>query len=403
MDIQKLSGLNDAWRRSAAKTPAATEPQGDPVDMKVDGNAAPPPSTDLAKMKAAMTSQPPDEVKLEDRLDDLFQRAQQSPNPVISSLEPLIRNSHHVKIDYPKLREWADNLTEKQLQPANWKFPNYIDEDSPKTIDFFMLANSINFMFFDPQSGEKYKTDFHGKELSGADAMVGSIKRAMEEGIPILDADYLSTITSKDMKHIFRGNMELPLLPERTKIFREVGRVLKKKYDGHFSNLAEQAGYKAFDKGNGMVERLVRDFPSFRDESTHQETGKSLIFDKRAQLAVGMLYSRLAGTGLFECPDVGDLTVFADYQLPRGLRTMGILKYDEALADKVDTHKGIEKDSSMEQELRATTIVAAKLLEEELNKKEALHVDARGIDFLLWWNARQDKTSSHHMTVTTAY
>lgn len=337
--------------------------------------------------------------ELSQRLDALFERSRQSANPVLASLEPVIRSARHVKLDLQALKNQAAQLTPEQLKPANWKFPQYIDEDSPRTIDFFMLANSINFLFFNPENGDKYKTSFNGKEYTGADAMIAGLKRALQEGVPLLDADFLSNVNREQLAHIFRGNFELPLLDDRLAIFHEVGKVLKEKYQGSFANLTAAANGRAFDRGNGIVERLTRDFPSFRDTSPEGHT-----YNKRAQLAVAMLHSRLEGSGLFSCPDVGDLTVFADYQLPRGLRNMGVLRYEPALAEKVDNGRPIEKNSTMEQEMRAFTIVAAELLREELKKRpEHAALDARGLDSYLWMQARQDKNSKPHVTVTTAY
>lgn len=337
--------------------------------------------------------------ELNTRLDALFTRAVDSPNPVLASLEPVIRNAKFVKMDLEALKKQAGQLTPEQLEPANWKFPHYIEEDSRRTMDFFMVANSINFLFFDPDSGDKYKTEFNGKEYTGADAMIAGLKRAMQEGVPILEAGFLAKVDRQQMAHIFRGNFELPLLDERMAIFHEVGTVLQEKYQGSFANLVEQSGGRAFADGNGIVERLTQDFPSFRDTSPEGH-----VYNKRAQLAVGMLHSRLEGSGLFHCPDVGELTVFADYQLPRGLRNMGILHYDSELAGKVDQGQKIPRDSQMEQEMRAFTIVAAELLREELQKRpEHAALDARGLDSYLWLQARQDKNSKPHVTVTTAY
>ena len=177
-----------------------------------------------------------------------------------------------------------------------------------------------------------------------------------------------------------------------------MGRVLQDKYDGSFSNMVKASGGKAFDEGNGMVERLTRDFPSFRDEAD------GAVFNKRAQLAVGMLTSRLAGTGEFDTPDVDQLTVFADYQLPRGLRAMGVLNYGDELAERVDNGRPIEKGSQMEKELRAYTIVASELLMKEMRKRPGFEkLDARGLDSYLWSTARKDKNSKPHITITTAY
>lgn len=354
------------------------------------------PATNLAQMQRLISSSPKSSPTPE--LDSLFAAAKHSPNPVISSLEPVVRGAEHIKMDLNRLKEVAAEIPAEKVKPADWTFPPYKPENNDKTVDFFMLMNTINFLFFNPENGEKYKVQVGDKEFTGADGMVASLNRALDEGKPVLDANYLAHISKEDMAHIFRGNMELPLLEERRQIFHEVGRVLNEKYDGSFKNLVSAAGGRAFDHGNGMVERLTRDFPSFRDQE-----GEA-VFNKRAQLAVGMLTSRLAGTGQFDTPDVDQLTVFADYQLPRGLRAMGILQYDDALADKVDNGKPIEKGSQMEKEIRAHTIVAAQLLINEMKKRPGFEkLDARGLDSYLWSTARKDKNSRPHVTVTTAY
>lgn len=386
MNISSLSPATPSLKRGPAPSTSAN------LDQCAGSAQAPPAWANLHKLQHRPS-------ELNARLDDLFGRAQSSPNPVLASLEPVIRNAKFVKLDLDALKQQAAQLSPEQLAPANWKFPHYIDEDSRRTMDFFLVANSINFLFFNPENGDKFKTEFNGKEYTGADAMIAGLKRAMQEGVPLLDAQFLANVSREQMAHIFRGNFEIPLLDERTAIFHEVGQVLQEKYAGSFANLVDQSGGRAFDNGNGIVERLTQDFPSFRDTSPegHQ-------FNKRAQLAVGMLHSRLEGSGLFHCPDVDQLTVFADYQLPRGLRNMGVLQYCPQLADTVDQGRPIPRDSQMEQEMRAFTIVAAELLREELKKRpEHAQLDARGLDSYLWMQARQDKNSKPHVTVTTAY
>lgn len=354
-------------------------------------NEAPAPNLAQMRRLVAGPSQTPE-------LDTLFAQAQSSPNPVLSSLESVVREAKHIKVDFGRLKQVAQEIPADKVTPADWTFPPYKPENDDSTVDFFMLMNSINFLFFDPATMEKYQVKVGDKEFTGADGMVASLNRAIDEGKPMLNADYLSTISKEDMAHIFRGNIELPLLEERRQIFHEVGRVLNEKYDGSFRNLVSAADGRAFNDGNGIVERLTRDFPSFQDSE-----GEA-VFNKRAQLAVGMLASRLAGTGTFDAPDVDQLTVFADYQLPRGLRAMGILKYDEELAAKVDSGTPIEKGSVMEKELRAQTIVASQLLINEMKKRPGLEkLDARGLDSFLWSTARKDKNSKPHVTITTAY
>ncbi|MBI2267494.1 MAG: hypothetical protein HYU64_20390 [Armatimonadetes bacterium] len=346
----------------------------------------------------------PQETEAPSALDRVMEEARTSSNPVLKSLEPILRDSRFVKINHDRIREIAKGLTEKELTPANWKFPVFIDEDSDRTIDFFMLGNAINFKFWENQDpNQKFATEYNGSNWDGAFGMWACLKRALDRGIPVLDADYLGNLTMEQGREIFSGNMEIPMLKERVEIFRQVGQVLKEKYNGHFSNLVKDAGYKCFDDGNGIVERLARDFSSYNDVSRLDETGEDLKFHKRAQLAVGMLYNRLKGTGLFDIKDINELTVFADYELPKGLRKLGIMEYTDFLAEKVDSRELILGDSREEQEIRANTIYAAKLLEDEVNRLGKHKVNALNIDFFLWWNGSHSSDSYHHLTETTAY
>jgi hypothetical protein len=222
---------------------------------------------------------------------------------------------------------------------------------------------------------------------------------ALDAGVPILDADYLSRMDAAEARRIFSGSVDMPMLEERAAIMREVGTVLKRKYGGSFHNLVKRAGYKAFDRGNGIVERLVRDFPSFNDVETYE--GREVKLYKRAQLAVAMSYSRLRGTGLFDVRDIAALTVFADYVLPRGLRKLGILEYSPELSGEVDRRELIPAGSPEEVEIRAKTVWAAKLLQDELNRR-GKPADALSVDFFIWGSGKDDSTP-HHLTETTAY
>jgi hypothetical protein len=319
--------------------------------------------------------------------------AQRSPNPVLRSLLPVIDRSRHVGTDVARLREVARTLKDQPMEPSNWRMPIFLEEDSPRTIQFFMLGNALNFRFWGKDSTDRFSTEYGGTRWDGAMAMWACLKRAVEQGVPILDASYLAGLTPEQAGKIFPG---IPMLEERTAILNEVGKNLQERYDGHFQNLYTASGGRAFNGGNGFVERLIRDFPSFEDREG------SARFDKRAQLSVAMLASRLKGTGLFDVSDLGQLTVFADYQLPKTLHHLGVLTYSPELEQKIQRGQMLPKGSREEVELRAHTIYAAKLLELAF-RREGKSTDAMGVDYLLWAQGRSLKGVPHHLTATTAY
>jgi hypothetical protein len=201
---------------------------------------------------------------------------------------------------------------------------------------------------------------------------------------------------------IFRGSIEIPMLDERVKILNEVGRILIEKYGGHFYNLIESSNKKPFGNGRGIVDLLVKDFPSFNDISVHKRTQIVLKFYKRAQLAVGTIYERLREKSKIK--DICDLTVFADYQLPRSLRMLGVIKYAESLKKRILNRELIKRDSQEEQEIRGNTIYACDLLVKEINKYRARKINALHLDYKLWSEAEfKNMREPHHLTPTTAY
>lgn len=327
-------------------------------------------------------------------------------NPVLKSLKPILKLNKNVQTVEERVKEIAPEIAKEELEMPKWDAPVFIEENSKDTIDFGMITNAINFAFTEFQEPHrKFEVRQLGMDFnwSGAFAMIYCIKRAMPK---IFDAKYLANMNVKEAKEIFKGEtIEIPMLKERVEIFQEVGTVLNEKYKGHFYNLVEDSNYHAFKDGNGVVEKLVKDFPSYNDTANYK--GKEVKFYKRAQLAVGMLYARLRGTGLFDIKGIGDLTVYADYVLPVSLTQLGIMKKTEGLENKIQNWVEIEKDNLEELEIRAHTIYGADLLIKEVNKyrPEDKKINALHIDYKLWSETRKPalKGYKHHLTKNIAY
>jgi hypothetical protein len=322
-------------------------------------------------------------------------------NEVLSSTQFLVEEPRFVKIDSKKLEETAKKLSTEEFTIPDWKLPFHYDGDYETTIDCFMLGNSLNFAFTNFETGEKYAVEHDGVVWKGSSGMWAALKRAIEEGKPILDAEYLADISFDEVREIFRGNMEIPLVWDRVAILNEVGTNLFFEYDGKFHNLVEQAGKKLFNKGEGLVERLTLDFPSFEDASDYD--GEYVIFDKRAQLAPAMVYGRLRDEG-FVLDDIDELTVFADYVLPKALRDMGVLDYHWSLADRVDRRELIDEGSREELEIRASTLHSCKRMIDIVNHyRNGDKINSLHMDYRLWKESRGKGGKPHHLTMTTAY
>jgi hypothetical protein len=322
-------------------------------------------------------------------------------NTVLESTRALIETPQFVSINTCSIYDAAAAFSAGPLELPNWRMPAYPDADDKTMIDYFLLINTINFAFTDFQTGQKYAVVYKDTEWRGSTGMCAAITKAIDKGIPMLEGGYLSSIPEKDMKDIFSGSIEIPMLADRLRIFREVGKILSEKYSGHFHNVVAASKRRLFDDGKGLVERLTSDFPSFDDSALYH--GYTARFDKRAQLAGGMLCGYFQDRPIFEPGEADQLTVFADYVVPKTLRDLGILKYESSLAEKVDTRQLISKNSLEELEIRASTIHSCKKLVDRINEiRGEPFINSLHLDYKLWSEGRKTP-GQHHLTMTTAY
>jgi hypothetical protein len=265
-----------------------------------------------------------------------------------------------------------------------------------------MVGNTIDSAFTDFKTHVKFQIDYAGERLSDSDAMVGCLKRAMDNGIPILDGKFLARVTRSEMEKIFAGNMEIPMLEEKMAVFHQAGEVLAAKYNGHYVNFVKSCSPRLYDKGNGLVDRLAKEFPRFNDVS--QYDGNEVKFYKLTQLGFWGMYSGLGRTGGFKLEDPQKLTAFADYIVPVGLRLMGMISYSPALEDTISRYHVIPRDSREEIEIRAHSLYSTALLTEEINKLRPadLQVIIPQIDARIWTHYHTTFWP-HHLTKTIMY
>jgi Potential Queuosine, Q, salvage protein family len=117
-------------------------------------------------------------------------------------------------------------------------------------------------------------------------------------------------------------------------------------------------------------------------------------FWKRAQIVPNDL--ALAGVARFE--DLDRLTIFADNLVPHVLRVDGVLRYDPALAARIDAGELLPPGAE-EREIRGCAVHACELL------SERLAMPAREIDVALWNRGQHPKYKAlpRHRTRTVFY
>ncbi|MFP4635814.1 MAG: queuosine salvage family protein [Nitriliruptoraceae bacterium] len=320
--------------------------------------------------------------------------------PVLRSVAPVVESAQHVEVSTERIGSVASWLAYEELPfPRNLSTAPYDrDADPQRAIDLIMLVSCLNFAFTDFATGERFIVERDGESLVDTDGMSACIHEALGAGVPLLDGDYLRTVTRDELDRIFTGSITMPMLDERVQILNEVGQTLVDRYDGRFHRFVADCMPAMYADGDGLLERLVTEFPRFDDVSDHH--GHTVRFYKLAQLALWSLH----GARLVSIADLDRMTAFADYIVPVALRVMGILRYTPELARAVDQRQLIERDSDEEIEIRAATLYATALLTDEVNRRRpaGLQVVIPQLDFRLW-KAYHATFLDHHLTRTIYY
>ncbi|MCX6809239.1 MAG: queuosine salvage family protein [Candidatus Berkelbacteria bacterium] len=317
-------------------------------------------------------------------------------NKILQTTRFVVENSDFVKINHDKVTEFSKDFnpdkTNHWLNAAPFRFSEFSDEQK---LHFLFVFDALSFSYW----GEpKWTVEHKSKKHDGAWGMILALGRGIEEGVPLTNFEYCANIGKNGFAHILRGNIEIPLFEKRYKIIKEIGTVMKEKFNGKASNLIEEAS------GNGqtLLNLIVKNFPSFRDVTKYK--AKNIYFYKRAQLLVADIYQIFAEKGFGALKNMDQITACADYKLPQILRKLGILEYMNDLACKVDNKIEIADNSPEEIEIRANTIWAVELIKKEVQKRHPQIMSFQINDDL--WLATQGKNNGdkpYHRTRTTAY
>lgn len=315
-------------------------------------------------------------------------------NPVLKSIKPVIESSRFVRINKENLLKFCKNFKLKKrtfwLNEVPFEYKRLEDE---KELNFIFLLASLVFCFW----GEpKWKVEYRGNFYDGSWGLIAALKKAIENGFPILEWEYLANLPEKDLREIFRGNVEIPLFRERLNILRENGKIIIEKFGGNLENLIKTAKRDALK----LLEIITINFPSFNDFAIWR--GRKVFFHKRAQVFIGDIHYHFKEK--FKLKNIEKLTALADYKIPQILRKFKILEYSPKLAEKVDNKIPIPAGSEEEIEIRANTIWAIELMKKEL-KKKIPDITARDIDSYLWLSAQKKSPTDkpYHLTRTIFY
>ncbi|XP_058067006.1 queuosine 5'-phosphate N-glycosylase/hydrolase [Anopheles bellator] len=336
--------------------------------------------------------------------------------------ELIVKNARYVKVNDGAIEKLADRIIqgirEKEISVDNFsQHQHHPTAKDPKAVDWIFLIDTLNFCFWTPG---KVATKWTVEGETGYFALCAAINRAMREDIDVTNPAFYSTITIEQLERILRSDnatTKVPLLEERVRCLHEVGHVLLERYGGKFENLVRSCNGSAV----ALLQRIVSDFPCFRDEATLElgdgpEVSKTRVsIYKRAQILVGDLWSCFRGEGLGRFKDIDAITMFADYRVPQVLIHFGTLSYDERLMAVLQEDTLLENGCREEVEIRGASIYIVEQLKALVREKLIGHhldiapscVNAILLDHFLWdYRRKHAKELEHipfHKTISVYY
>jgi hypothetical protein len=248
--------------------------------------------------------------------------------------------------------------------------------NSRSALEFLVVMDSLNFRFWDVNGDSSLRRYKRGTK-SGARALWGALEEYWggDSGI------FFQRLKSPEIgfERVF-GDMPFP--EQRIEILESI------EASGRLAGLCRELCLEITRADKVRVEHasaLAQAFPLAFDDP----------YLKKAQLAISMFAGYLRSVE--HRVDTSDLVAFADYQVPRVLRALGVLRYSPALAALVDDGTLIDEDSAPEKAIRAATIVACEQI------AEATGASAADVDNWLWQAQEVAGNTRFHLTLTTRY
>lgn len=311
---------------------------------------------------------------------------------ILNSIQFVVNNSKYVKIKEENIENAINLVTNNEKK--SWLNSDLLDLNKysqNQIIMYLILCESLNFCYWD--SDIKWKIEYKGEWYSGSLGLFYGISKAIQNGYDLLNIDYLEKMTIEQLDEIFKGTTSIPLLEERYEIIKQLVQELK--------NIDDLS--KTLDSNNDieLLNNIINNFSNFNDISIYK--GKKVYFFKRAILLVGDLIENVKSIKE-KVKNDSNMLGCADYKIPQVLRHLGILEYNEELAQIVDSKQQLKHDSEMEIEVRANMLYALELIKNKLHQK-GIEMNSTQIDNILWLLSKNKefKAKPYHLTRTIYY
>jgi hypothetical protein len=307
-----------------------------------------------------------------------------SQNPVLQAAEAAF-HPELVTIDEGAIRQVAKS--EIKLAARSQFEGTALSANPFAYVPYIVAMNTLNFQFWDrANDGTFLRYQNQGKvgALAMQDAMLhawevaaGKERYSFPESIHHISKSLLERLAAPSSICDIFG--DIPAAAERKALLLEV-----------------LDAPKLVRITRRLVDRLSAgrlDWHDAQDLAELYPTAYTDTFLKKSQLTLMFISEEWNTHSANKCE--AHVTACADYQLPKVLRTQGILRYDAGLAELIDN--GTLISAEQEVAIRAATILACEKLSAWLD------VSIPQVDFWLWLRRNEDPAAKFHLFFTTAY
>jgi hypothetical protein len=277
----------------------------------------------------------------------------------------IAESARFVSIDLDRLAELEPGPS-PELDPER----HYLEGSREDVADYMLVLDSVNF------GSGWFPTLRKRPGLSGYFTVAAALADRWRAFGP-WSASELRTLKAADVAAVLGQEPDHELMGLYAEALRDLGRFLGAR---RALDLVRDADGSA----DGFASMLAAGMPFFDDRG----------FWKRAQIAP----NDMALAGVAEFSDLDRLTIFADNLVPHVLRVDGVLRYEPALAARIDAGELLPPGAE-EREIRGCAVHACELIALRTG------MPPRSIDTALWnkGQAPRYKSVPRHRTRTVFY
>ena len=299
-----------------------------------------------------------------------------------------------VRLVHERIPAYAASLAAHRVPVPKLDTEHHYVADDASTLAYFLILDAVNF-------GSGWSPLVRKRPGSSLYFSVAMALRDHFLNQGPISADQLAGATAEDCARIFDQDMRDDQIARLMELFarswNQLGTLLGDRFAGDPERFVGAA--------SGSAARLVAmlaEMGMYHDVANYH--GLSVPLYKRAQITVADLALALGGRGLGAFADLDRLTIFADNLIPHVLRLDGVLRYDPALVNRIESGELILPGSPEEIEIRAVAVAATEVIVAELRAAGQM-VAAKDLDHLLWHRGKDPvyKARLRHRCRSTAY